>query len=102
MAGLTKNVKIMVACGSGIATSMHVAVILREKLAEAKLNATIDGCSVNELPDRTGGYDIIVSTAQVPFEINKTVFNAVPILSGIGDEEVIAGILAKVRELSQI
>jgi len=98
MAG--KNIKIMVACGSGIATSMHVAVILREKLAEAKLNATIDGCSVNELADRTGGYDIIVSTAQVP-EMPQTVFNAVPILTGVGDDEVIADILAKVRELSQ-
>ena len=102
MAGITRNAKIMVACGSGIATSMHVAVILREKLAEAKLNATIDGCSVNELPDRAGGYDIIVSTAQVPFKMNQTVFNAVPILTGIGDDEVIASILAKVRELSQI
>ena len=101
MAGSGKNVKIMVACGSGIATSMHVAVVLREKLAEAKLNATIDGCSVNELPDRSGGYDIIVSTAQVPFEMAQAVFNAVPILSGIGEDEVIEGILTKVRELSQ-
>ena len=98
MAG--RNIKIMVACGSGIATSMHVAVILREKLEEVKLNATIDGCSVNELSDRAGGYDIIVSTAQVP-KMPQAVFNAVPILTGVGDDEVIADIIAKVRELSQ-
>lgn len=99
MASSARNVKIMVACGSGIATSMHVAVILREKLEEAKLYATIDGCSVNELPYRSGGYDIIVSTAQVPFEMKQAVFNAVPILTGIGEEKVIADILAKVREI---
>jgi len=96
-----KSVRIMVACGSGIATSMHVVVTLKEKLAAAKLNVTIDSCSVNELLDRSTGYDIIVSTAQVSFDVKQVVFNAIPILTGIGEDELLADIIAKVLELSQ-
>ena len=98
---MARTVKVMVACGSGIATSMHVVMVLKEKFAEAKLNVTVDSCSVNELQDRTSGYDIIVTTAKFSFEVEQTVFNAVPILTGIGEEEVVANIIEKIRELSE-
>lgn len=95
-------VKIMVACGSGVATSMHVASIIKEYLDLEKLSVSIDGTSVNSLQTRISGVDLIVSTAQVPFSTEGIeVINAVPILTGIGREEVLAQIAKKVRELSE-
>ena len=93
-------VKIMVACGSGIATSMSVAVTLREKLAAKGLNVEISSCGVNELLYRTEGSDLIVCTAQVPFETKQPVINAVPFLTGIGEDEAIEEIAARIREIN--
>jgi len=95
-----RKVKIIVSCGSGVATSMHVAVKLREYLESKGLSVVIDGCSVNELPYRSQGYDMVVSVAQVPFTIDKPVFNAIPILTGMGEEQLLVKIEAKVREIS--
>ncbi|NPV43829.1 MAG: PTS sugar transporter subunit IIB [Firmicutes bacterium] len=93
-----KSVKILVACGSGVATSMHVAVKLKESMKKAGLKVIVDGCSVSELPYRSGSYDIIVSNAQVPFKLDKPVFNAVPILTGIGEDELIEKIIKTAKE----
>lgn len=97
---MTKEVKIMVSCGSGIATSIHVTEILREYLADNNLRASINTCSVNDLPNRLSGVDLIVSSAQVPFETGVPVFNAVALLTGVGEEELLAKIADKVRQLT--
>lgn len=94
-----KKVKILVVCGSGVATSMHVAYKLRNYLEKEKLNVNIDGCGNNELPYRAGNYDIIVSNTQVTIETNKPVFSAVPLLTGIGEKEVVEQIAQAVREI---
>jgi len=96
----SREIKLMVSCGSGIATSMVVVVKLKEKFAAEKLKVRIDTCSVNELSDRLGGYDIIVSTAKIPFNTTQAVFNAVPILTGVGEDALIASIIDKVKELA--
>jgi PTS system galactitol-specific IIB component len=95
-----RSVKIMLSCGSGVATSMHVAVKVKEYMEKLGLKVIIDGCSVNELPYRAKSYDIIVSTAQVPFDLGKPVFNAVPILTGIGEEQLMEKIAELVKEIS--
>jgi PTS system galactitol-specific IIB component len=94
-----KKVKILVVCGSGVATSMHVAYKLRDYLEKEKLNVSIDGCGNNELPYRAGNYDIIVSNAQVTIETSQPVFSAVPLLTGIGEKEVVAQIAEAVRKI---
>jgi PTS system galactitol-specific IIB component len=100
MAENLRPVKIMVACGSGIATSMSVAMALKEKLAERKLNVEISSCGVNELLYRTEGSDLIVCTAQVPFETKQPVVNAVPFLTGIGEQETVEKIVELIREIN--
>ncbi|MCL2006862.1 MAG: PTS sugar transporter subunit IIB [Treponema sp.] len=93
-------VKILVACGSGVATSMQAAVRLKDHFAAEKLKVKIDACSVNELQDKLGGCDIIVSSAKIPFDTKQAVFNAIPLLTGIGAEQLLSDIANKVRELS--
>jgi|LFRM01.1.fsa_nt_gb PTS system galactitol-specific IIB component len=95
-----KRVKILVVCGSGVATSMHAAYKLRDYLEkENLLNVSIDGCGNNELPYRADSYDIIVSNAQVTVNLDKPVFSAVPLLTGIGEEELVRQIADAVREI---
>ncbi len=96
-----KVVSILVACGSGVATSMHVGSVIKDYMKEQHLRVEIDGTSINNLPFRLIGKDLIVSSAQVPFETGLPVFNGIPILTGIGQQELLEKIADKVRELSE-
>lgn len=93
------KVKILVVCGSGVATSMHAAYKLREYFEKEKLPVHIDGAGNNELASRAPSYDIIVSNTMVTDKIEKPVFNAVPLLTGIGEKELVAKIIEKAKEI---
>ena len=57
---MSKTVSILVACGSGVATSMLVASIIKERLNKTGIKYTIEGTNVNSLPYRITGHDLIV------------------------------------------
>ena len=96
-----RTVKLMVACGSGIATSTHAASIVQEYLDERKIPISIMTCSVQDLANRLTGCDVILSTAQVSFESGLPVFNGVPLLTGVGDEELLEKLAEKIKEISE-
>ncbi len=93
------KVKIVVVCGSGVAMAMHAAYKLKEKLEAEKLSVHIDGSGNNELPGRIANYDIVVSNVQVTVDTNKPVFNAIPLITGVGENELVEKIIAKVKEI---
>ena len=95
------KVRILVVCGSGVATSMHAAYKLQQYFDEEKLLVHIDGAGNNELESRAPAYDIILSTAQVTADTDKPIFNAVPLLTGVGEAQLAADVIAKVREIQQ-
>ena len=95
-----KKVMIIVVCGSGVAMAMHAAYKLREYLDKEKIyDVHIDGSGNNELPGRINSYDIVVSNAQVTVKTDKPVFSAIPLITGVGEEELVKQIIAKVREI---
>ena len=95
------KVKIIVVCGSGVAMAMHAAYKLREYLEKEKLYVHIDGSGNNELPGRIKSYDMVVSNSQVTVETDKPIFNAIPLITGVGEKELVEKIIAKVREIQE-
>ncbi len=93
------KVKILVVCGSGVATSMHAAYKLREYFEKAKVPVMIDGAGNNELAGRISAYDIVVSNSQVTVKTDKPVFNAIPLLTGIGEKDLLAKVLQAAKEI---
>jgi PTS system galactitol-specific IIB component len=93
------KVKILVVCGSGVATSMHAAFKLREYLDDRKISAIIDGAGNNELEGRAGSYDIIISNTMVTAKIDKPVFSAIPLLTGIGESELVAQVVEAIKKV---
>lgn len=81
--------KILVACGTAIATSTHVALKIQELLSERGRTIQTIQCRVQEIPSYIENADAIVATAQVPFEVDIPVFDGIAFLTGIGVEEVI-------------
>lgn len=95
-----RTVKLMVACGSGIATSTHAASMVQEYMEERHIPVSIMTCSVQDLANRLSGCDVILSTAQVSFESGLPVFNGVPLLTGVGDDALLEELAAKIMEIS--
>ena len=88
--------KILVACGTAIATSTVVAKKLEEKLAARGIAVSIDQCKASEVPSRAAAYDVIVSTTEVDGTGGKPLVRTLSFLTGIGidaDVEKIAGFL---------
>ena len=84
-----KVYKIVVACGTAIATSTHVAIKVKELLEERGLKIHTIQCRVPEVPSLAPDADLVIATAQVPYDIDVPVIDGIPFLTGIGIKEVI-------------
>lgn len=85
---------VLVACGTGIATSTVIASKIRE-LAEP-LGVTVDvrQIKVAEAVGLADEADLIVATTEVPSRITIPVINAIPLLTGLGAQQVLDQIAA--------
>ncbi|NPV69222.1 MAG: PTS sugar transporter subunit IIB [Firmicutes bacterium] len=90
--------RILVACGTGIATSTMVADKVAEACRSAGIQADITQCKAIEVPSYAGqGVDLIVTTTPVSPKTKVPVVNALPYLTGIGADEVSKQIIEKLR-----
>jgi PTS system galactitol-specific IIB component len=78
--------KLLIMCGTGIATSTvvvgKVSNWLKENQYEQKVK--IFQSKISDELSRIDDYDIIISTTLVPDNIKEKVINGVPLLTGIG------------------
>ncbi len=78
--------KILVACGTAIATSTVVAKKLEEKLRARGISVTIDQCKASEVGSKALGYDLVVTTTEVDDARGKPCVRTLSFLTGIGIE----------------
>ena len=76
--------RILVACGTAIATSTVVAKKLEEKLRARGIDARIDQCKTAEVESKAASYDVIVSTTEVDDAGGKPVVRTLSFLTGVG------------------
>jgi PTS system galactitol-specific IIB component len=90
--------RVLVACGTAIATSTHVADRLAREFAARKMDVTITQCRVSEIPAYASDVDVVVSTALAGRQYSVPVLSGVPFLTGIGDKEVLEEVLRALGE----
>lgn len=90
--------KILVICGTGIATSTVVANRVQDYLKEkgADSGVEISHASISDKLSSLDDYDVILSTTTVPNNIKDKVISAIPILTGAGDEEIYEQVMKKI------
>lgn len=92
--------KLLIMCGTGVATSTVVTGKMKEWLKEkgleneVKLYQSKISDEVNKLDD----YDIVVSTTVVPDKVKDKVIMGLPLLTGIGTEAMFTEIEQKIKE----
>jgi PTS system galactitol-specific IIB component len=89
--------KILVACGTAIATSTVVAKKLEEALKARGIDAKIDQCKASEVGTRAAQYDLIVSTTEVDDAGGKPLIRTLSFLTGIGIEADLSKIVALLK-----
>jgi PTS system galactitol-specific IIB component len=79
--------RVLVVCGTAIATSTHVAARVREIAVRHGVDVEIIQARVQEVPAYAGSVDLVVATTQVAYPLSIPVVSGIPFLSGIGEEQ---------------
>ncbi|BBB48152.1 PTS sugar transporter subunit IIB [Pelolinea submarina] len=90
--------RILVACGTAIATSTVVAKGIEEALKERGIQITTRQCKASEVRSLVDGADLIVTTTPVPSDLGVPVIQTLAFLTGIGKEEVIEQIITALKD----
>ncbi|MDR1389755.1 MAG: PTS sugar transporter subunit IIB [Treponema sp.] len=82
--------RILLACGTAVATSTVVTNRLMEAMKKRGLEGkfTTSQCKIAEILSKVSNFDILVSNAKAPAGITIPVINGLPLLTGIGAEKV--------------
>ncbi len=82
--------RVIVACGSGVATSTMVAELLKNALSKRGIQAEVKVCDFKSLGAHAASADLLVSIA--PYEkvsYGIPVVNGIPLLTGVGSEKTV-------------
>lgn len=89
--------KIIFVCATGIATSTAAAERVTDYCKDNGIQIDWTQCNIASLREYDGTADLIVSTTNVPYKMKTPVINALPIISGVGEEELLEQILKILR-----
>lgn len=89
--------RILVACGTAIATSTVVAKAIEEAMKERGIDVTIRQCKAAEVRSLVGDADLVVTTTPVPGNLGVPVIHTLAFLTGIGKEDVIEQIVKALK-----
>ncbi|WP_125980068.1 PTS sugar transporter subunit IIB [Loigolactobacillus iwatensis] len=90
--------KILVACGSGIATSTVARSALEEDLKNKGINMkelSFDQTSIPQIPSMASDYDLVITTAKYTEDVGVPIINGLPFLTNIGEDAVVDKIIAE-------
>jgi PTS system galactitol-specific IIB component len=76
--------RILVACGTGIATSTVAARKIEEKLGERGITVEITQCKASDLAYHLDGQDLVVTTTLIDDAQGVPILSTVSFLTGIG------------------
>jgi PTS system galactitol-specific IIB component len=92
-----KTLRIIVACGSGVATSNVAAEKLKDVLRDRGVNAEVRAVDMKSLESEARMADVLVSITPYAVrdqELNIPALNGIPLLTGVGISALIDQIVA--------
>lgn len=89
--------KVLVICGTGVATSTVVATKIRDSCAARGIDVSVTQGKVMDLVSGTTDADLIVATTQIPDSVTVPVVPGLPFLTGVGLDATLDDIAARLR-----
>ncbi len=90
--------KILVSCGTAVATSTVVLRKIEELLGQKGINPTFVQCKASEVPSKLDGVDLIVTTTPVGDVGDIPVIQTLSFLTGIGIDADIEKIISYIKD----
>jgi PTS system galactitol-specific IIB component len=90
--------RILVACGTAIATSTVVAKAVEEALKERGIEVITKQCRASEVAKLVKGMDLVLTTTPLPGNLGVPVIQTLAFLTGIGKEAAIQQIVRALGE----
>ena len=91
---MSRELNVLIACGSGIATSTVAEECVKQILAEAGIRAKTFKATVPEIQSKQNEVDIICVTANYTKPVNVPLVKVFGLISGIGEDQVKAQLIA--------
>jgi PTS system galactitol-specific IIB component len=98
---MSKEVKVLVACGSGVATSTVAEAHVKEVADRAGIPIKLYRGTIAEVPERQNDVDVVLTTAVYRKPLQKPYLSVFPFISGINVdkcEKQLVNLLQQVRE----
>ena len=84
---MQRSKRVLIVCGTAIATSTMVAMKVEDMLKKKGINAEVRRCMTSEAKTASKDVDLIVATTQVP-DVEVPVIDGIPFITGIGVEAI--------------
>lgn len=92
-------VRVLVACGAGIATSTVVMKKIEDLFKKNNIDAQFIQIKIAEAASKQDQADMLITTTMLPMEYKIPAVKAMAFLTGIGQEKVEAEILDTVAKI---
>ena len=96
---MAKKLRVLIACGTSIATATHVAHTVQETARAAGIEIETAQCKAAEIRGKIQTFTphLIVHTTPIPADLGVPAFNGIPFLSGIGIDKLKAQIIEALK-----
>lgn len=94
-----KKVKVLVACGAGIATSTVIMKKIEDLFAANNIPAEFNQIKIAEAASLQDSYDMLITTTMLPTQYKIPAIKAMAFLTGIGADKLEKEILDTVKDI---
>lgn len=96
---MSKELNIIVACGSGVATSTVAVDAVKNILKNEGILAKINKCTLGELETKQQDYDLILTTANYKKTLTVPHMSVFGLVSGVNEDSVKEKLLQLCHEI---
>lgn len=96
-----RELNIIIACGSGVATSTIALDQVKKTLDEAGIKAKLYKCSLGELESKQKDMDLVLTTSNYKKELTVPHISVFGLISGVNIEAVKAKLVQLCKEISE-
>ncbi|MCD8091207.1 MAG: PTS sugar transporter subunit IIB [Clostridiales bacterium] len=96
---MARELNILVACGSGVATSTVAQEAVKNICQEAGIPVKVYKCTMSEIQAKQDDVDVIMVTTNYRKPVKKPLIKVFGLISGIGEDKIKADIIKTCKEL---
>lgn len=99
---MSKRLKIVVACGSGVATSTLASKVVEEVCKENGIEASIETCGMSSVAGTAEHADVVLTTSRYEKELRCPVMSVTSFITGIRAEKTKKDLGELLRQIAEV